>query len=279
MSSPAPVEPTQPAVSLVATDLDGTIVRTDRTISARTGKALRAVEASGRFVVFVSGRPPRWLHEIADAVGHAGLAICANGALRYDLHTGEVSAPHYLSPETMSEIVDRMRAAIPDLIFAVEYGVEFACEPGYRHHLALGAPPIVGPIGEIIAKPAVKLLARHATLDPDTLMAKAIAAAGEIATFTHSTTTPDNALLEISLLGVTKASGLAEFAAERGIDAANVLAFGDMPNDLAMLDWAGRSVAVANAHPSVRAAVDEVAATNDEDGVAAVLERLLAGDL
>jgi len=263
------------AVKLVATDLDGTIVRTDRTISERTRVALKAVEASGRLVVFVSGRPPRWLHEIAEATDHTGMAICANGALRYDLHTEEMSAAHFIAPETTREIINRLRAVVPGLVFAVEYGPNFAHEPGYSHHLDLGTAPTIGELDDIIGRPIVKLLARHADLDADTLLAKAIAAAGDIATFTHSTATATNALLEISAPGVTKASGLAEFAKERGIDPSEVLAFGDMPNDLAMLGWAGHSVAVANAHPAVLAAVDEITASNDDDGVALVLERLL----
>jgi len=72
---------------------------------------------------------------------------------------------------------------------------------------------------------------------------------------------------------VTKASGLAALAAEHGVEPGEVVAFGDMPNDLPMLAWAGHAVAVANAHPEVLAAADEVTAGNDADGVALVLER------
>ena len=88
------------------------------------------------------------------------------------------------------------------------------------------------------------------------------------------TSSSSEALLEISAAGVTKASALAALAARAGIPAAEVVAFGDMPNDLPMLAWAGRAVAVANAHPEVLAVADEVTASNDEDGVALVLERL-----
>ena len=81
--------------------------------------------------------------------------------------------------------------------------------------------------------------------------------------------------LEISAPGITKASGLALVCAELGIEPADVAAFGDMPNDLPMLGWAGRGVAVANAHPDVLAAADAVTASNVDDGVAAHLEHLL----
>ena len=70
---------------------------------------------------------------------------------------------------------------------------------------------------------------------------------------------------------MTKASTLALLCADLGVDAADVIAFGDMPNDLPMLAWAGTSYAMANAHPTVRAAADHVAPGHDEDGVAQVL--------
>src|SRR3954453_21932086 len=78
------------APRVVATDLDGTIVRSDGTISPRPRGALTAAESAGAMVVIVTGRPPRWLQGIADETGHRGLAICANGALVYDLHTEQV---------------------------------------------------------------------------------------------------------------------------------------------------------------------------------------------
>ena len=79
------------------------------------------------------------------------------------------------------------------------------------------------------------------------------------------------ALLEISAPGVTKASTLAQVASGLGVEAADVIAFGDMPNDLPMLTWAGTSYAMADAHPSVVAAADHLAPGHDEDGVAQVL--------
>ena len=261
-------------IRLVATDLDGTVVRTDGSLSQRTLRALKAVEASGRLVVFVSGRPPRWMHEIADATGHAGLALCSNGAVCYDLHTERIIWTEWLSPATMAEIVRRLHAAIPGLAWATEYGDGFGLEPVYEHHYDLGAVPTIGPVEELIAIPAAKLLARHPSLDADVLMSQAIELAGDIATITH-TTYSGGGLLEISAHGVTKASGLAHLAAEHGVTPAQTLAFGDMPNDVPMLSWAGWSVAVANAHQSVREIADEITASNDDDGVAIVLERLL----
>jgi hydroxymethylpyrimidine pyrophosphatase-like HAD family hydrolase len=260
-------------VRLVATDLDGTIVRSDGAISARTARALRAAEDSGLVVVLVTGRPPRWMGPVAAATGHTGVAICANGALLYDLHTETVVSARLLDPEQLRSIAGRLRGVVPGLLFAVEYGMDFAHEPGYEHGWEIGVPEVrVGPPQAILDRPAAKLLARHPTLGPDELLALAVGVLGADATVTHSST---RALLEISAYGVTKASALASLAESAGIAPAEVVAFGDMPNDLAMLAWAGHSVAVANAHPQVLAAADEVTGSNDADGVALVIERIL----
>jgi HAD superfamily hydrolase (TIGR01484 family) len=261
-------------VRLVATDLDGTIVRSDGTISVRTARALQAAEDSGLIVVLVTGRPPRWMGQVAAATGHTGVAICANGALLYDLHTETVVAERLLGPDQLRSIAGRLREDVPGLLFAVEYGMDFAHEPGYEHAWEIGVPQVrVGPPLAILDRPAAKLLARHPTLEPDELLARAVGILGADATVTHSST---RALLEISAYGVTKASALAALAESAGVAPAEVVAFGDMPNDLAMLAWAGHPVAVANAHPRVLANADEVTESNDADGVALVIERIVA---
>ncbi len=257
---------------VIATDLDGTIVRSDGTISARTRAALAAAEAAGLLVVFVTGRPPRWMSPVAAQTGHRGLAICANGALVYDLHTEHIVAERLLSPAVARELVDRIRAALPEATYAVERGGGFGHEPAYQPRWSPTDGTLVADVSTLLGEPAAKLLVRHHALDADALLARAQEVAGGIATLTHSSS---EGLLEISAAGVSKATTLATLCAERGFGAADVIAFGDMPNDLPMLAWAGRGVAVANAHRDVLAAVAEVTASNDEDGVALVLERLL----
>ncbi|MGH3321279.1 MAG: HAD family hydrolase [Streptosporangiaceae bacterium] len=254
---------------LVATDLDGTLVRSDSTISARTVAALARVERAGADLVFVTGRPPRWMHGIADATGHRGVAVCGNGAVVYDLHAERVIASRLLDAETMREVVSRLRASVPDLVFAVERESGFARE---RTYVAPHQPDavIVG-ADELFVRPAAKLLAQHPELGPDTLLRQAREVAGDTAELTHSSTT---GLIEISASGVSKASTLAVICEKRGIAPSEVVAFGDMPNDLPMLAWAGTAYAVANAHPTVLTAVTRHTPSNDDDGVARVLERL-----
>jgi len=255
----------------VATDLDGTVVRSDGTISDRTRRALAAVEDAGAVLVLVTGRPPRWMPPIVEATGHRGVAICANGAVVFDLHTSIVVRHSLLSAEAIRAVVDALQRDAPGIAFAVErHDTGFAHEPSYRPRWDGDDPKAVRPLTELIAAGAVKLLARHDDMDADELLAVARQSVGDLGTLTHSSI---DGLLEISAAGVSKASGLASLASEYGIDAADVVAFGDMPNDLPMLAWAGRGIAVANAHPEVLAIADEVAAGNDDDGVAQVLER------
>ncbi len=259
------------APALVATDLDGTIVRSDGTVSDRTLQAIAAVERAGVTFVMVTGRPMRWMHDIATKTGHRGIAICANGAVAYDMHTERVVRSSLLDPSAARDVVEALRAAIPGIAFAVErLGTGFAHEPAYVPRWDSSDPKTQAPIEDLLGDGVVKLLARHEGVDADALLAAAHAAVPGGATLTHSSA---DGLLEISGEGVSKASGLAAFAAELGVDAAGTIAFGDMPNDLPMLTWAGHAVAVANAHPEVLAVADEVTASNDDDGVAQVLDR------
>ena len=260
------------APRVVATDLDGTIVRSDGSISLRTRRVLEAAEAAGAMVVIVTGRPPRWLRGIADATGHHGLAICANGAIVWDLHTETVVSSYPITTTTVQDIVATLRSEIPDLAFAVEsVGSGFGHEPTYRPRWASDDQTIVAELEALLSQPVAKLLARHEGLSADELLARARRVVGEeIAALTHSSR---DGLLEISAAGVTKASTLMTVCAEHGRRSEQAVAFGDMPNDLPMLAWAGHSVAVGNAHPEVLAAVDEVTGRNDDDGVAQVLER------
>lgn len=265
-----------PPPRLVATDLDGTLVRTDQSISDRTRAALARAEEAGAVLVLVTGRPPRWMAPVVEATGHRGLAVCANGAVVYDLHTERVVRSHLIDADAAAEVVSSLRRDVPGVTFAVEKGPVDGVPGGFgREDVYVPrwdvAEVEVAPVAELFAGGAVKLLARHEQMSSDDLLAAARASLGALVECTHSSS---DGLLEISATGISKASGLASLADEHGIEAAEVVAFGDMPNDLPMLAWAGHAVAVRNAHPEVRAAADEVTASNDDDGVARVLERL-----
>ncbi len=270
-------------IDLIATDLDGTLLRSDGSVSQRTRQALAAAQEAGLLVVFVTGRPPRWLHPVVDSTGHVGIAVGANGAVIYDLRTEEVVRTFPLQPAVATSVAAGISARFPDVAYAVEYVDGFAAEPAYIHDWAVNPPrdqhgnlipaPRTGPLQQIADRPLLKLLAKDHGLDVDEFLATANDVVGPDASITHSSS---RGLLEIAAAGVTKATGLARVAEMHGISADRVAAIGDMPNDVPMLHWAGTSYAVGNAHPSARQAADSVVGTNDEDAVALVVEQALA---
>jgi Cof subfamily protein (haloacid dehalogenase superfamily) len=269
-------------VRMLATDLDGTLLRPDGTVSDRTRAALRAADAAGLLIAFVTGRPPRWLDAIIDETGHLGVAVGANGAVLYDLAEERVVSAHPIDVATLHALADDLRAAFPAVHFGLEYGDGFAAEPGYVHDWAINprrdrhgnpmAAPVVGELAEIVTRPVLKLLVKDRAADVDTFLTRADALLAGRASVTHSSRF---GLLEIAAPGVTKASGLAELADRCGIAAAEVVAIGDMPNDVPMLEWAGTSYAVGNGHPAARTAADAVLGSNEDDAVALLIESLL----
>lgn len=257
---------------LVATDLDGTIVRSDGTVSERTVAAFARVEAAGARFVLVTGRPPRVMPDIAETFGHRGTAICANGALAYDLATGKTEALHLIPAPVLSAAAAALRAAVPGIGIAVEYPDGHAADTVFQA-LDLSMNQSLNRVDDaaLFRQPASKLLGRHFGYRCDDLLALAAPVIGGLVSVTHSNS---RGLIEASALGVSKATVVAELAARYGIGPESVVAFGDMPNDLPLLTWAGTSCAVANAHPEVLAAATRVIGSNDEDGVAEYLEKL-----
>ncbi len=262
-------------VRLVACDLDGTLLRADGTVSERMRRCLERVRGAGITLVPVTARPPRTLRRIADDLGLSGLAICCNGGIVYDLERDDIVDHSPLRSEVATEIVAKLRNAAPGVRFALELGTRWGWEPGYAElNPAVRQPGgLEGDALELCAMgPVSKLIARHGELSTAELLEVARALVGDAAHATHSGAT----FVEISAAGVHKALALRDLCGRLRVAASEVVAFGDMPNDLPMLEWAGLGVAVANAHPEVLAEVDEVTLSNEEDGVAVVLERLLA---
>ncbi|WP_340559589.1 Cof-type HAD-IIB family hydrolase [Streptomyces sp. GSL17-111] len=277
---------------LIATDLDGTLLHDDKSVSARTVAALDAAEKAGIEVFFVTGRPARWMDVVSDHVHRHGLAICGNGAAVVDLHRGrEIVEVRELSHSSAMAVVRALREVAPGVTFAVERTGGITYEPDYPPFFE-DPGAVVAPIAKLLGEgggdghragrhrgrglgaeqPVLKLLAHHTELAPDFFLELARRAAGDFAEFTRSS---PSALLEVSGRGVSKASTLARCCLARGIAPDEVVAFGDMPNDLEMLTWAGTSYAMANGHAQVRAATTFETLSNNEDGVAVAIEGLL----
>lgn len=256
---------------LVATDLDGTLVHGDGSISPRTKAAVLAAQEAGSVFVMVTARPPRWMHDLADLVGAHGVAIVANGAILYDVVQRRAIRTRMIDPLIALEVAEAIRAEIPDVDFAIERSDRYGQEPGYLNRWPVPEDALIGELAELVSEPAAKLLVKHPSWDADQLLLKVHALVGGRVSASHS---GGECLVEISASGVSKAAMLADFAAGLGISADQTIAFGDSLNDLPMLAWAGTSYGVANAHTEVLAVVDLVCPSNDEDGVATVLEDL-----
>lgn len=262
---------------IVAMDMDGTVVHHDGTITARTLSALELAHSRGARLVFATGRPPRWMQIVSDIPG-AEVAICGNGAIVYDLKAQRVVHSTLLSPTAAAIVVDRLRQALPKATFAVESLHGFFRETEYNPRWDVGIDLYgVSAIEEKLEDALVKILVRspNELIDVDHMLTRASEALEEIAQVTHSAL-PNDSLLEISALGVTKGTALAQLASDWNIDQADVVAFGDNRNDVAMLKWAGESWAMTNGHEAAIRAAKATAFSIEEDGVAQVLERLFA---
>lgn len=264
--------------ALIACDVDGTLITDDDTITPRTRNAIRAAVDAGAQFVLATGRPPRWVQPVVDELGFAPIAVCANGAVIYDPATDRVLSARTLSADTLGELAEIATRAIPGAGLAVERlgssahdaaTPQFISSPGYEHAW-LNPDNTEVSLEDLLSAPAIKLLIRKAgarSSDMAAELAKHVGLEGDI---TYST---NNGLIEIVPLGISKATGIAELARPRGITDDDVVAFGDMPNDVPMLLRAGHGVAMGNAHPDAVAAADEVTTPNTDDGVARVLER------
>lgn len=257
---------------IVATDLDGTLLTSGGAVSPRTRKALRSARAAGAEIVFVTARPPRAVRVIAEQTGVTGTAICSNGAIVYDLATDEITGSLPLDPASARKIAQALAGALPGVGLAIETGRSVLAEAAYTLRIAEDMA-YYREVRSVFDEdqPIAKLLAMSEAHTADEMLAAVLAALTGLGEVTHSGV---RGLLEISAPGVTKAGTLERLCLARGVDRGEVVAFGDMPNDLAVLAYAGAGYAMANAHETVLAAIERRTLSNDEDGVAAVLEEL-----
>jgi len=271
------VRPGLPKV--IATDLDGTLVRSDDTVSAYTHAVLDRVRAAGLRIVGATGRGPRLTELVRSDIPSADYLVMGGGSRVMDFTDPQyplVLRDERLPGDALAEILQRIEWSCGTLSVLIEAGDEPDAplwgdlDPVWRYNHVVEARVRA----ECLTGPVIKGFARHPAHDADALLAIARAAVPpELANITQA----GLGYIEICPPGVDKATGLAVVATALGVDPGDVLVFGDMPNDLPMFEWArfGR-VAVANAHPAVRAVADEITGSNDDDGVATFLDRMLA---
>ncbi|WP_028708735.1 HAD hydrolase family protein [Propionicicella superfundia] len=259
---------------LIASDLDGTFLSPDGTVSEdNTAAVARAAELGVPFV-FATGRPSRWLSCLDDLSLAHPLVVVSNGAAVCDLATGALSQVQSIVPDVVVDVTSRIRGAAPDVVFGLEFPAGFACEPALpRDERVFFA---AGEITDLVRRGEVmKVLVFSDDLSSEEMHTRLAPVIGADLEATYSAKATYG-LLELMAPGVSKATSLATLCRDMGIDAAEVAAFGDMPNDVEMLDWAGMPYRMSEGHPRVAARGYPVAGSNADSGVGRTVMRLLS---
>lgn len=266
---------------LIVSDLDGTLLDSNERVSPRLRQAIATLSTDTTFIL-ASGRPMRWVLPIVEQLPIAPLCICGNGAVIYDSERDRLLQADQLSPEAIATVIRVVQEALDPVSFAVERagtsaldtskGALFAVTADYPHAWESDEHSIET-TAQLAQRAAIKLLIRSTHLSSAEMWE--IVAPRIPEDLAHVTFSMPDGLLEVSAPGVNKGAALRQLAPSLGYEASDILAFGDMPNDIEMLRWAHYGVAMENASAAVQEVADEVTATNDADGVAAVLERFL----
>lgn len=270
--APDQLPPDDFELGLVASDIDGTLLLNWKPISTATIDAIHRCQDAGVPFVLVTGRPIRWLAPIAEQIPDLGRVVCLNGAVVYDIATDSVVDSHTIDADTIAWITSAIQADHPDARFAYE-----TLSGGFIDREFVARRPrearIIDDASELHGHEVVKVLVRlgmsdsqaiHDLVDPlveDTCHA--------------SFSEPDNGLVELAPAGITKAKTLSDLCDHLGVARSQVMAFGDMPNDIEMLSWAGHGVAMGNALGSVKKIAASVTDEVDDDGVARYLDAVL----
>lgn len=283
---------------LVMSDVDGTLINPRGQVSDRQREAVDRLIAAGHYFGIATGRPHRWISAITDQVRVNAPCITSNGAALLDTQSWRILGSHELGVDVLHSVVDSARRALlphGGLAVAVERvgaagagaanpqdllsestddlaGGAYAVTADFLHNWEGPRVPVYEE-DEVLSQPALKLLLRNDNLTAQQMYG--LVAPVIDPQVAHVTYSMNAGLMEVSVPGVNKGIMLAELAQSLGIEQSQVIAFGDMPNDAEMLRWAGHGVAMGNAHEDIKKLADEVTASNEEDGEAAILERLL----
>lgn len=258
---------------LIALDLDGTLLNSQGKVSVRTVRALEALKSMGARVVICTGRPPRHIETLAKELELTQLVIAYNGAVIVDFDSGKLSYRHQLERTLALEVIERVRLTHPGTMTGIEtHHGWYLDQKLYELRLPLlqarnlTPPDGYGDASSFVQDTVIKVLFRHPHLT-SSQMAQALEGLPVYATWSSPS------LLEVMAEHVNKQEALAYLCDKFSLSSAEVATFGDQNNDKEMLAWAGCGVAVGNASDEAKMAADLVTSTNDEDGVAEVLER------
>ena len=261
---------------MIASDLDGTLLGAYGEVSERTRKALVAAREYGLTVLAVTARTPYGVDRLPDLVPLVDAAICSNGAVFYEPVEGRMRVWRSVEPETARAVCAALEAALPNASIAIETGTRIVGDR--RHYVDIVSDTshweFTGSVEEMLARadPVVKIKVYDPELHSEEMIR---ALEGLDLAGLDMCHWGDFGMLDFNAPDANKATGLEAWCAERGFGPDDVVAVGDMPNDVPMLAWAGHSYAVEGAHPEALAAAKDVTASNADDGVARVVEAVV----
>lgn len=261
-----------PPIQLIALDLDGTTLQSNHEISQRTLEAVQHLRARAVHISICTGRPVRNAGNFARALGLTERAMLYNGAVIYNYD--EERTLHYdtLEPTLASKVIAHMQDNYPQVSGSLErIDGWFWDEKRWQQQKPVNQPTGIGNIADFVSDGIIKLLFKDFTgkYDLSTL-------AQSLQDLSVDVTWSSASLLEVMPQGINKRYALERWAQELGIPQSQTMAFGDQDNDKEMLQWAGVGVAMGNAPAAIQAVADYVSSSNDEEGVAVVLEQLIA---
>ena len=270
------------SIKLIATDLDGTVIGKDFKFRPRTLAALEAAERAGITVLFVTGRPARWLDPLREQTTFDSYAICSNGAVLYHLGADDVEEVNGTNAEVIARVNSILQPVYPQATYTLETLDTVYIQGPYEGGDVLEGARVVetsmdSALQAIGNAPIIKFLIRVEGAEPHELQSEIEALVGEYVSVTRGVV--GEPLVEMGDPQVNKGVVLARFAARHGIEASEVMAFGDMPNDTQMLHWAGTGFAMASGNPELIRSVGRTCPAFEQDGVAQTIEALLSGTL
>lgn len=271
-------------IKLIALDMDGTALKSDKTMSPKTYKALRAAAARGILLVPSTGRMKQMIPKPMLDVGSIRYAITSNGASVIDLEEDRILYSNQMTENQTNRIIDFLMP-YNVLIEAYSQGNSYV-DKRHRNLLPtfLEYPKILMDLilkYQVFVEDLPKFLSdNHMCLEkihipfmePD-VHDELVKKLGEMKEF--SITSSFNNNIEINSVSTSKGDALGHLCEMLGISAEEVMAFGDERNDLQMLEFVGCGVAMENGHESVKQIADYVTRSNDKDGIAYALEKFL----
>lgn len=263
----------RPPIKLIATDIDGTMLNSSGKLADEVKHSLHRAEAAGITVVPTTGRPKLVTQDVIEASQLEEYWIFANGAVTWHLGRAETIRGHWMQADLGRQLASMIRDQLPNSGLAVEFEDSVAFQAGFEAIVPnpIDVPPITD-MAAAINERVQKILVFDATLEIEALFEQVSLVVGHLAVPSFS----GLPFIELAAESVTKGMAVADLAADLGIDQDEVAAFGDNHNDIAMLEWAGRSYAMGNGTDDAKEAAHHVIDTNDNHGLAQQVDALVA---